>query len=138
MRPGLKAGCVYFVIVFAAGFVLGTVRVLLLVPILGEAGAVLTELPFILVISWLVCRWLIAGAPVPATLSARTVMGVMAFVLLMAAEGALAIFVFGQDVSGYLQSYRSIPAILGLAGQIAFALFPLVQLQMGGNQRIQG
>ncbi len=134
MHSGLKAGFVYFAVVFAAGFVLGTVRVLLLTPMLGKTGAVLTELPVILVISWLVCRWLVAKGPVPATLPARLAMGIVAFALLMAAEAGLAIFVFGQDVTGYLRSYQTMHAMLGLAGQLAFALFPLVQLRMGGNR----
>jgi len=41
----LKAGAVYFGVVFGAGFVLGTVRVIWVVPHLGERTAELIEAP---------------------------------------------------------------------------------------------
>jgi hypothetical protein len=83
----LKAGLVYFTLVFAAGFALGTVRVLFLVPAVGETVAVLTELPVMLTIacrltiSWIACRFVVARLRVPAVLSDRIVMGVFAFAL---------------------------------------------------------
>ena len=54
----IRAGLAYFVVVFAAGFALGTFGVFLLIPHLGETVAVLAELPVVLTISWFVCRWL--------------------------------------------------------------------------------
>lgn len=63
MRAAL-AGLAYFTLVFAAGFGLGTLRVLALAPILGEGGAVLLELPIILAIAWMACRWIdLASGP---------------------------------------------------------------------------
>lgn len=47
------AGLAYFTLVFAAGFALGTARVLVLLPGVGETTAVLLELPLILTVSWL-------------------------------------------------------------------------------------
>jgi hypothetical protein len=44
-------------VVFFVGFILGTVRVLLIAPRLGETAAVLLETPVMLVASWFVCRW---------------------------------------------------------------------------------
>jgi len=48
-----SAGALYFAIVFAAGFALGTVRVLWLVPRLGERMAELAEMPFMLAVTML-------------------------------------------------------------------------------------
>ncbi len=53
----LKAAFLYFLPVFAAGFVLGTIRVLWLAPQTGHLVATLIELPVMLAIS---C-WLRAG-----------------------------------------------------------------------------
>ena len=52
-----EAGALYAIIVFVIGFILGTIRVLLLAPRLGETMAVSLEVAFILTASWVVCRW---------------------------------------------------------------------------------
>jgi hypothetical protein len=51
MQSALKADLIYVAIVFTVGFLLGTLRVLGLAPILGERLAVMIELPFMLGIS---------------------------------------------------------------------------------------
>ena len=53
----LKAGVLYFALVFGAGFVLGTIRVLWLVPSLGARTAELIETPIMLVVTILAARW---------------------------------------------------------------------------------
>jgi subtilisin len=55
MTNAFKAGAAYFAVVFMAGFMLGVLRVVVLVPRFGETAAVLAELPVILLISWIVC-----------------------------------------------------------------------------------
>jgi hypothetical protein len=45
----LKAGVLYFAVIFGAGFVLGLVRILWLVPRLGTRVAELLEAPIMLV-----------------------------------------------------------------------------------------
>src|SRR5262245_49583676 len=52
-----KAGGLYAIIVFLIGFILGTIRVLLVAPRLGETTAVIIEAPIMLAASWFVCRW---------------------------------------------------------------------------------
>jgi hypothetical protein len=54
----------------------------------------------------------------------RLAMGGAAFLLLMAAELALPVFVFARLVSGHWQHYLTLAGALGLTGQIAFAAFP--------------
>ena len=127
MAAAIRAGVSYFAIVFAIGFVLGTVRVLLLVPRLGETGGVLVELPVMLSTSWFVCGWLLGRFSVPREWRHRLAMGGVAFLLLMVAEFGLSVFAFGRSVAEHLGTYRSWGAALGLAAQVAFAAFPLVR-----------
>jgi hypothetical protein len=127
MEATLTAACAYFAIVFVAGFALGTIRVFVLAPILGELGAVLLELPIMLAISWFACRAVIRRFAVPAGWDHRASMGAMAFVLLMLAELGLSLFAFGRPAGAFLVSLTSPSGAIGLSGQIAFGLFPLLQ-----------
>ncbi|MDP1700380.1 MAG: hypothetical protein Q8L53_05370 [Aestuariivirga sp.] len=125
MLSAIKAGVLYFAIVFAAGFLLGVLRVTVLMPRFGELPAVALELPVILLISWNVCRRLVAQFSVPAMASYRAAMGALAFGLLMLAELGLSVLVFGRSWPEYLAHYQTAPGLLGFAGQIIFALMPL-------------
>jgi hypothetical protein len=73
-------------VVFAAGFALGAIRVVLLIPRLGETFAVLIELPVILAVAWIACHRLIAAFDVPSHLAPRLAVGGVAFLTLMCAE----------------------------------------------------
>lgn len=129
-RPMLRAalaGLVYFGIVFAVGFALGALRFFVLIPRLGETIGVLLELPIILTLAWMVSRWLIARFDIPEIFHLRLVMGGCAFALLMLAEIGGSAIGFGQTLSEHMEQYRKLPALLGLAGQTAFAAFPVVQ-----------
>ena len=125
MKLVLLTGTVYVAAVFAAGFVLGVLRTLVLVPLLGELGAVLVELPVILTIAWLVCtrilrRWRLLPR-------AAAAMGAIAFLLLMGAEASLSTLLAGRSLAEHLALYSQFPHQVGLAGQLAFALFPWIQ-----------
>lgn len=128
MQNALKAGFVYFLLVFAAGFALGTLRMLVIVPAVGELVAVALELPFILAISWIVCRRVLRRIHVPKLANYRLAMGALAFILLMLAEVLVSTQLVGRDLASHFALYRTLPVFMGLLGQIAFALFPLVRI----------
>lgn len=127
MAAALRAGLFYFMLVFAIGFALGAIRVMLVIPRLGETNAVLIELPVMLALSWVACAWLVRRFALPPRAAARLAMGVFAFALLMFAELAVSVFGFGRTVAEHLASYRATGAQLGLAAQLLFALLPLIQ-----------
>jgi hypothetical protein len=131
-RVALRAGAAYFAVVFAAGFVLGMVRVLVLLPRLGEAVAVAVEIPVMLSLCWVAARWLVARFAVAPRLGPRLIMGGVAFALLMLAEAAVSVLVLGRGLAEHLGYYRAVPGLMGLAGQVASALFPAIQLSAGG------
>jgi hypothetical protein len=126
----VKAGLVYFVGVFAIGFVLGMIRIPFLAPLFGDLNAVLIELPIILCMAWLICLKLVRTFYVPRTIGARLVMGGVALLILLIAEFALSTLVFGNSIIDHLRSYLSAPHALGLAGQCVFGLFPVIQLAL--------
>ncbi|MEX5727030.1 hypothetical protein Ga0609869_000383 [Rhodovulum iodosum] len=123
MGRALKAGLAYFALIFAAGFALGTLRVLVLLPRMGEAVAVALELPVMLGLSWLAAGALIGRFAVPAG-AARLAMGGAAFGLLMAAEVGVSVFALGRDIAGHFGHWATLPGAAGLAGQVAFGLIP--------------
>lgn len=126
MSTALKAGLAYFSIVFAIGFALGAVRTLVFAPRMGELRAVLLELPIVLTASWLVCRWVLKRWSVSDRASDRLIMGAIAFALLIAAETAVGVLAFGRSIAAHFASYGSTSARVGLAAQVLFALFPLL------------
>jgi len=136
MRQPIMAGLVYFGCVFAAGFALGVARMTLVVPRLSETLAVALELPIILAIAWIVCRWLIRRFEVPSLVSSRMVMGGVAFGLLMAGEVSISLLLADRGFLEHVQLYREAPHLLGLAGQIAFAVFPILQIRTAARQPV--
>jgi hypothetical protein len=125
MKRILLTGTAYVAAVFAAGFVLGVLRTLVLVPLLGELAAVLVELPVMLTIAWLVCTRILRRWPLPPP--AALGMGAFAFLLLMGAEAGLSTLLAGRSPAEHLALYQQLPHQVGLAGQLAFALIPWMQ-----------
>lgn len=126
----LIAACAYFAMVFATGFVLGAVRSLVIAesPQVGRLTAVLIELPIMLVASWLMCAATIRLFVVPATFSARALMGGLAFLLLLLAEFLVGAVLFGRSASEHISLYREASYALGLLAQIGFGLMPAIRL----------
>jgi hypothetical protein len=134
MGKAVAAGGAYFTLVFLAGFLLGIVRTLLVTPAMGEMLAVVIELPVILALAWYVCRRVIVRFKVRRQFAAGATMGMTAFVLLMAGEASLSMLLAGRSLSEHLQLFGETAHLLGLAGQIAFALFPMLQLLAQNRQ----
>lgn len=122
----VRAAFLYFAVVFGAGFVLGTVRILVLVPRIGALGAVLVETPLMLAISWAACRWVLARLAVGPAIGGRLAMGGLAFVLLVGAELLLAVAGFGATSADFFRAYATPAGMVGLAAQLVFAAMPLV------------
>lgn len=129
MRPA-AAGIFYFATVFAAGFILGGVRTLWVAPAVGEMAATLIELPVILAFSWAACLFIIGRMKIDARTAGRAVMGVVAFALLIGAEIVLGLTLLGRTLAAQADAMMAPPALVGLGGQILFALFPLMALAL--------
>ncbi len=132
-RTPIFPGIVYFALVFALGFLLGTVRTLFVLdaPGAGRLPGVLIELPIMLGASWFLCRYVIRRFAVASTVAARAVMGGLAFALLLLAELLVGALLFGRTPGEHFALYSDASYALGLAAQIAFALMPLIQMRLG-------
>jgi hypothetical protein len=132
----ISAGFIYFTIVFSIAFILGTIRVLVLVPQIGELCAVLTETPMILTVSWLTMRWIVITKQnhqpdITMVVQNRIVMGMAAFFFLMVAEWLLSVAVFNKTSPEFWKDLTSSPAkTIGLMCQVAYGLFPVMEWWM--------
>jgi hypothetical protein len=125
----LTAGVVYFGVVFAVGFCLGVPRTLVLLPLVGATWAVVIELPVILTLAWWLCARILRRLPL--SLAEALLMGATAFGFLLLGETLISVLLVGRDLSAHLALYAEAPHRLGLAGQVAFALFPFWQVKRG-------
>ncbi len=128
MPEAIKAGIMFSILGFVIGSVLGTIRVLYLVPRYGPDMAVLIELPVILAISWNACGIILRHIPVPAAIGARLVMGAIALALLLLTEFTLAVVGVGQSVAKFFAQYATAAGAIGLAGQVLFGFIPVARL----------
>jgi hypothetical protein len=127
MRTVLLAGLTYFALVFAAGFALGIVRTLFLVPALGTRYAELLEMPVMLTVIYFTARFVLrrfslhgTGKQIGTGLFALLLLLLIEFTLMLQLQG----LTFGQYVasrdpmafSAYVVSlviYGFMPSLLG-------------------------
>jgi hypothetical protein len=124
MVPVVKAALAYTLPVFAVAFLLGSLRVTLIAPQTGPLIAVALEVPVVLALSWAVAGRVLALWPL--TTLQRAVLALAAFALLMLLE-LLTALAFGQTPAQFLSAMTTAPGALGLAGQLGFALIPLIR-----------
>jgi hypothetical protein len=127
----LKAGLLYFALVFAAGFVLGPIRILWLVPRVGQRAAELIEMPFMLVVIVLAARWTVRRLTVPPRAAARLTMGCIAAVLLLLVEFTVVLWLQGASLADYLAKRDPIAAAAYYLSVGFFALAPLLIAHAG-------
>jgi len=80
-----------------------------------------------LVASWFVCRWWVDRLDVTRTVLARSLTGLVAFLVLMSAEIGLG-GVLGRLLIDQLATYGSATGAIGLGTQVVFAMFPVIQV----------
>jgi len=100
----LKAGALYFALVFGAGFVLGPIRIWWAVPRFGTRMAELMESPIMLVVTIAAARWIVRRLAVPSKPSSRLGMGCVALGLMLIAEFTLVLWLRGLSIKQYLAS----------------------------------
>ena len=128
-------GLRYYAIVFGLAFVMGVARTMVIAPRLGATVAVLLEVPLIVAASWVTVRHLLRHCALRLPQSAT--MGAVAFTLTMGSEVILARLLRGQSVIAWAAGVMTPLGLIGLAGQIAFAVMPVLVAQHRNSLRIR-
>jgi len=126
VMPIVKAGVLCFALVFGAGFALGTVRTLWVVPRVGTRTAELMETPIMLVVTIVAARWTVLRLAVPSVPSARLGMGFVALVLMLVAEFGLVLWLRGLSIREYLATRDPVSGTVYYAMLVVFAIMPLL------------
>jgi len=122
----MKAAAVYFALVFAAGFVLGTIRTPWIVPRVGMRTAELLETPFMILMSVAAARWTIRRFGIPAVTSVRLAMGAMALVLMLLGEFGFVLWLRRFSIREYLATRDPVSGTVYYMALLVFALMPLL------------
>ena len=113
----LKAAALYFAVVFGVGFVLGIIRVLFVVPILGVRNAELLEQPLMLAAVFVAARWVGRRFAVGLTQVESLLIGLAALSLLVVAEVLVALL---------LQPDRPRDPVSGAVYAVMLSMFALM------------
>lgn len=120
-----KAGVLYFMLVFSAGFVLGTIRTLWVVPKLGVRTAELIEAPLMFGLSILSARWVVRRLRLPPDRFARLAFGCVALGLMLLVEFTFVLWIRGLTIRGYFATRDPISGAVYFLTLGAFAVIPV-------------
>jgi hypothetical protein len=122
----VKAGALYFAIVFGVGFLLGPIRLLWVVPRLGARVAEILEAPIMLVVSMAAARWIVLKVSLLPTTTKRLGMGGAGLALMIVAEFLLVLPLRGVSLREYFATRDPVAGTVYYATLALFALMPLL------------
>jgi hypothetical protein len=124
----VRAAALYFVLVFAAGWILGPIRVFVLAPELGHTAAVLIEAPLMLAAMALAARFVLRRLAVRAV-GAALCIGLLALALLIGAEAIGVRWLRGLSLADYVRSLAPVDRAVMIASFALFAAMPALLLR---------
>lgn len=120
----LRAALAYFGVVFGVGFLLGLLRVPLLVPRIGERWAEILEMPFMLVAIGLSARWMVAKFGFRGRGGAALWTGIIAAAILLLVEFGIVLVVRGMTLAEFISRRDPVSGTLYYLMIFIFALVP--------------
>jgi hypothetical protein len=135
MKGIVKAGAAYFGCVFAAGFVVGAIRVDWVVPRLGLRAAELLEMPVMLAVMLVAARTLDRRGTMPGGRGARVAAGVLALVFMLLAELVTVLWLSPLPLREYLARRDPVSGTAYVVMLVAFALVPALAGRIGTQER---
>ena len=129
MNKTILAGLTYFAIVLGTGFVLGVLRVPLLVPRIGERWAELAEMPIMASVIFLAAGYILRRFPAIRSSGRSLAAGLLALALSVAAEFALALAIQTQTLAEFISSRDKVSGSVYLALLLVFGVMPRIRLR---------
>jgi hypothetical protein len=133
MPPILLAGLLYFAMVLGTGFCLGTMRVLFVVPRLGQRWAELSEMPLMAATIYFSAGYILKRFPEIQHPGRSLAAGFLALTLTITAELGMALMLQNQPLADFISSRDKISGVVYLLLLIAFALMPRLRLRDGAK-----
>ncbi len=124
MASVIKLGLIYFALAFAAGFVFGPLREMLITPYLGRAVGILIEAPFMLIVITGSANWIVTRYSVRSR-NDRIGIGAVALGALLLAETFSSMTLRGISFKDFLAGFSSLSGIISMALFLAFAAMPI-------------
>ena len=121
-----KAAVVYFALVFGAGFLFGLIRILFVVPRLGERISELLETPLMLVVIVLAANWIVGRFQLQPGVVSRLAVGLIAFALGILFEFTLVLKLRGLTLTEYFQTRDPVSGTVYYLTLVLFALMPML------------
>ncbi len=128
MLKTIRPALLYFALVLGTGFLLGTVRVLFLVPRIGERWAELAEMPIMAVVIFLAAGYVLRCYPEVRSHGRSLAVGFLALVLSLGAELGLAVALQDRTLADFIASRDKVSGSVYLALLVVFALMPRLRL----------
>jgi hypothetical protein len=122
----LGVAVLYFLLVFGAGFVLGTVRVLVVVPQLGERSAELLEMPLMLIVVVIAARWIVHHRLHAHRLSSALSVGFLALGIMLFAELAVGMWLRGLSATEVFLNRDPVSGAAYYASLLLLAIMPTI------------
>jgi hypothetical protein len=122
----LKASALYFALMFGAGFVLGTIRVLWVVPSLGTRTAELMETPIMFAVIILSARWVVRRLAAPYSPFQRLAVGLVALGLLLVVEFTVVLWLQGLTIGDYMARRDPVAGTVYVVMLGLFTVMPLL------------
>jgi len=124
----IQAGLAYFAIVLGTGFLLGVVRVPVLVPRIGERWAELAEMPIMAAVIYFAAGFILRRFPEVGSPGKSLIVGFLALALSVAAEVALATVLQDRTLAEFIASRDKVSGSVYLALLLVFAVMPRLLL----------
>jgi len=119
-----QAAICYFILVFGAGVLLGSVRVFWLEPRIEKSLAVLCEAPFLVTAMVLAARWVLRKLAISRDRGSLAIMGLIALLLQQIADISLGVTLRGLTLTDLLRNFLTPQGAIYAVLLVTFAAVP--------------